>query len=226
MAEPGPAAHIPSLPALTLSFNLAPVGYVHESWYENLPHGELCKTLAGHPKARGRISQFLLQTLGLEGRYFCDFREPRMRLALLPPKLLESLFLYVGATLRNAEFRNELDGTTISLLRQVLGSDVMEYATKRVPLLGSVPAFSYEPDLSNDLRLRLVQIGAVYSLSAAAAQQSAYAGRLVLKLPHRLATGLLADLPGKAAEPESQGLPVVTRRIVREYLPPWLTLFA
>ena len=132
----------------------------------------------------------------------------------------------IGATLRSAEFRNELDGTTISLLRQALGSSVLEYATKRVPLAGPLPSYPYEPDLSNNLRLRLVQIGAVYSLSPRAAQQRAYAGRLVLKLPHRLANGLLADLPEAAAEPESTVLPQVTRRIVREFLAPWFPLFA
>lgn len=208
-----------------LLFNLAPVTYVHDSWYEALPHGQVCQFLATQRGARRSVSQHLLENRGVTRSFYKNFDEPRARLALLETRYLEELFLYVGALLRNAEFRNELDGKRILTLRKFLGPQVLEYATKRAPFAGPVPDFPYEPEGDNNPRLRLIQIGAVYSLSPRASAEPAYLQRLALKLPQRIANGLLTDLPHSAGAPEDTGLPKVTRRIVREMLPKWLPLF-
>ncbi|MEM9045810.1 MAG: SctK family type III secretion system sorting platform protein [Pseudomonadota bacterium] len=209
-----------------LLFNFAPVTYVHDSWFESLPQGQVCRHLATKSSGRSSVSQHLLENRGISKKFFYDFKEPRSRLALLETKYLEDLFLYVGALLRNAEFRNELDGKRILTLRKFLGPSVLEYATKRAPFAGPVPDFHYEPDIDGNPRLRLIQIGAVYSISPRASSDPAYLQRLALKLPQRISTSLLTDLPHSAGEPEDTSLPKITRRIVREMLPKWLPLFA
>lgn len=208
-----------------LLFNFAPVTYVHDSWYENLPQGQICSYLATQPSGRSHVSQHLLENRGVSKRFFNDFKEPRARLALLETRYLEDLFLYVGALLRNTEFRNELDGKRILTLRKFLGPAVLEYATKRAPFAGPVPHFPYEPEIDNNPRLRLIQIGAVYSVSPRASANPAYLQRLALKLPQRISTSLLTDLPQAAGAPEDTGLPKITRRILKEMLPKWLPLF-
>lgn len=209
----------------TFGFNLAPAGYLHETWFTNLPHGDVCQTLSAYPRAQGQLSRYLLGTLKLDTRFFHDFSEPRARLALLDGKLLESLFLYVGAALRANEFRNVLDGARIADLRRALGNGPLDYAIKRGSFSGTLPQFPYEPKL-RDPRLRLLQIGAVYSVSPRAAADPAYLGRLALKLPHRLSAGLVADLPAEAGEPDRTGLPPITHRVVKEFMPKWLPIFA
>ena len=215
----------PSLAALSLDFNLAPVKYLHDSWYAVLPRGEFCRRLLGHGRARAHVSRYLLESLGLERRFHDDFSEPRSRLALLEPRLLETLFLYVGGALRSAEFRRELNGTRVALLNRALGSNLLDYATKRVPFAGPVPEFTYEPEMRDNPRLRLIRIGAVYSMSPRAAADPAYVGRVVLKLPHPISIDLISDVAREAVEPDNPGLPIVTRRVVREFLPKWLPLF-
>ena len=214
----------PSLAALSLDFNLAPVKYLHDSWYAVLPQGEFCRRLLGHGRARAHVSRYLLESLGLERRFYDAFETPRSRLALLEPRLLETLFLYVGAALRSAEFRRELNGTRVAMLRRALGGNLLDYATKRVPFAGPVPDFPYEPEMRDNTRLRLIRIGAVYSMSPGAAADPAYVGRAVLKLPHPISVDLIADVAA-AAEPDNPRLPTVTRRVVREFLPKWLPLF-
>lgn len=146
----------------------------HESWFAALPHGEACQALAGFPRARARVSHYLLDTLELKDRFFPDFSEPRSRLALLDPDLLANLFLYIGTALRHEEFRNELDGRRVKTLRAELGQTLYEYVTRRVPLSGPVPAYPFEPDNGDDLRQRLIQIGAVCLTSASMGQIEGY----------------------------------------------------
>ncbi len=207
-----------------VDFNLAPAGYLHESWRPTLPHGEIYQALSDRPQAGRRLSRYLIDTFDLGAAFYDDFSEPRARLALLDGKYLESLFLYVGAALRSAELRNQLDGSKIATLRRVVGAGPLDYATKRTSFAGAPPDFSYEPEISEP-RLRFMQIGAAYSISPRASAETSYLTRLALKLPHGMSKSLKADLPAAAGEPDSEALPPVTRRVVKEFLPQWLPLF-
>ncbi len=144
---------------------------------------------------------------------------------MLPHKQLESLFLYVGATLRHTEFVNELSGRRVAALRQSLGASLVDYAVKRVAFSGEIPEFRYEPEADIPPRLRLIQIGAVYTVSPRASAVPAYVRRLALKLPKPISHGLICDAPHKAAEPDNKTLPLVAQRVVREFLPKWQNMF-
>lgn len=213
-----------SLADQTLLFNLAPVGYTHMSWYDTLPYGTLCRTLSDRADGRPWVSQYLLEAQHVDTAYFTDFSEPRARIVLIGRKFLESLLLYVGVTLRSEEVRTEIDGRRLALFQRRLGRDVIDYAKQRAVLAGPIPEFDYEPAVT-DPRLRFLMIGAAYSLSPRATGQTAYLRRVALMLPQDLSKKLADDLPQEVADPDNTGLPSVTRRIVKEFLPQWRHLF-
>ena len=208
-----------------VAFNLAPAGYIHDSWLDALPNGDLVRTLGSQRPAAAALSRYLLDHFDLTGAFFDDFGEPRARLALLDNALLESLFLYAGLTLRSEELRNEIDGSRIARLRQALGGQAIDFAVRRVPFLGTVPAFDYEPD-TQEPRTRLTLIGAVFSLSRRAWRDPGYSGRLVLKFHRRLSHGLLATWPASRDRDDTPGLPPLVRRLINEFMPQCRPLFA
>ncbi len=206
-------------------FNLAPATYIHDSWLETLPHGELVGILKREPDALASVSQFLLDALHLRDGYFCDFAEPRSRLALLDSAVLEKMFLYAGLALRSEEIRGEIDGVRLGRLREALGASALEFAVKRAPLLGKLPLFDYEPAASN-LRVRLTLIGAMYALSPAHWNDPAYSRRVILKLPRGLSEELQSTLPEHPRGDPGPELPGLARRLIREFAPEWQALFA
>lgn len=208
-----------------IAFNLAPVAYIHDSWLDGMPNGDLVRTLRPKAEAAAALSRHLLDHFHLAGGFFDDFGEPRARLALLDNTRLESLFLYAGLALRAQEFRNEIDGGRIARLRQALGAHALDFAIKRVPFLGAIPAFDYEPEVQEP-RTRLILIGAFFALSRRAWSDPAYSGRVVLKFHRRLSHGLSAPWPEPDDSDKDAKLPPLIRRLINEFMPKCQPLFA
>lgn len=204
-------------------FNLAPVRYVHPSWYDAAEGGEGMRALAGAPALQRAISATLLERFGLDRAFATEFSEPRARLALLDRPLLESLLLYVGAALRSDALRAVLDGRRLAYLRREIGSGALDYAIRRAPLSGPIPAFALEPS-EESMRVTLLRIGAAFSLSPEAVGDPAYLRRVGLMLPRRAGVALAEDLPHPDA-PEGRALPPLVRRILKEFSPLWLPFF-
>jgi len=207
-----------------VAFNLAPASYVHDSWLEALPNGDLAGTLKRQPAALASISRFLLDTMHLQQAYFHDFAEPRSRLALLDGTTLENVFLYAGLALRRDELRGEIDGTRLGHVRKMLGSSALEFAVRRTAFLGKLPRFDYEPQ-TPDLRIRLMLIGAVYALSPTLGSNPAYAQRVLLKLPHELSDDLLSAWAEQQGVEQGPELPGLVKRLIKEFAPEWQALF-
>jgi hypothetical protein len=208
-----------------VAFNLAPINYVDDSWLDEIPHGDLVRVLRMEPRNAARLSQYLLAAFELENAFFDDFAEPRSRLALLDPEHLQTLFLRTGVALRHEELRNVLDRDRLARLRNELGPEVIEFAIKRVPLLGKLPVFDFEPE-SEEPRTRMTLIGAAFSLSPRVWQDPAYSRRVSLKLPCHVAKGLSTLHSDHGSAPENGSLPPLTRRLIKEFAEGWQFLFA
>ena len=148
-----------------LAFNLSPASYIHDSWLDTLPNGELLRQLRGNRRVSSRLSRHLLESFGLAEDYWYDFTPPGSRLALLDSAALEQIYLLVGVTLRSGELRHVIDGAKRKELRLALGDDAMTFAAKRVPFFGQIPDFAYEPQV-REPRARLTLIGLRYCTGA------------------------------------------------------------
>ncbi len=214
--------------AAAVSFNLSPLKDLDESWLQTLPNGNLVPHLRGAAAERW-VSRHLLDAFDLSGRYWEDFSAPRARLALLDRAALQTVLFHVGLVLRAGEFRNLLDGARVKALRDEVGPAAYDFAVKTAPLYGATPAFDYEPEPNTGMRERLLLTGALHSLHRGAAADPAYITRVAFKLPVSLCRCLMkavSALPPETSWPApGDTLPHLTRRIVKDMAPQWLTLF-
>ena len=209
---------------LALAFNFAPAGYLHDSWLDSLPHGELVQKLRKVPPAAGYVSEYILQTLELNHQYCYDFSKRSARLALLHGRVLEHLFLYLGLTLRNQELRREILGERIRSLRKTLGEHEFAFAIKRAPFLGAIPDFPYEPEAS-DPRTRFTMIGARFCALSCSAFGEGLLRRMALKLPAAWSNCLLEASADDMQANTDSALPPLIRKLIKETLPQWNPLF-
>jgi YOP proteins translocation protein K (YscK) len=229
MAETAPRASQRSLAAqpwvaAAVAFNLSPLKDLDESWLQTLPNGGLVPHLRGAAAERW-VSRYLLDAFDLGGRYWDDFSAPRTRLALMDRASLQSVLFHVGLALKSDAFRNLLDGARIKALRDEIGPEAYDFAVKAAPLYGAPPTFDYEPPALPDTPARLMLTGAAFSLHGAAAADAAYITRFAFKLPAALCDGLSKVAGARSAAEEGDALPRLTRRIIKDRVPRWLSLF-
>lgn len=200
---------------LAFALHFHPASYLHDSWIDTLPYSELIRRLRSVPKVTMRLSQYIDTTLTLEPRYWYDFSEPSTRLALLDTPSLESLFFYLGLTLRRNEISREIMGETLRTLKRTLGETALQFVLKEVPLLGTVPEFPFEPAKTHQ-KERLTIIGAKY---CAHFLPYALVQRMALKLPFEW----YAYFSTTQSTPVL--LPRFVRKLIKNILPAWDPLF-
>lgn len=219
---------------LALAFNFQPAGYLHDSWFDHLPQGELIRRLRDEPASAVPINRHLRQILTLDrDSLMQDFSARRSRLALLDGAALMRLSWYAGLALRSHALRSELLGTRLRRLRQALGEEAFTFAVKRAPFLGTIPDFPFEPE-TDDPQTRFLVIGARYCVLQVAELDGKLARRMVLKLPRDWADWIDPQddtgtrLPDKAANEhqDNSGLTPLLRKLIKERLPRWTPLFA
>lgn len=206
-----------------LVFNSHPACYLHPSWHARLPHGDCVARLRHDSRAAPWVSRYLLQNFALEHHFCTDFRNRWTRLALLDGVVLESLFLYLGLALGGRDMRDELSGSQIRHWKATLGTDALDFVHRRVALLGQIPAFSYEPPVTEP-RQRLLLIGRAFCADGLQPFGPGLLKRLALKLP--------ADWPDWSDTERIQAdhamteLPTLVYRLLRDLAPRWIPLFA
>ena len=208
---------------LVLIFNTQPAVYLHDSWFDVVPHGAVARRLSTNPKAAALVSNYLLRTFSLERTYCIDFTNPWARLALLDGPALERLFMHLGLILRSDELQREVMGERLRSLKQAVGAEGLHFATKRAPLLGVIPHFIFEPD-TLDPRTRFSLIGARFCTIQLAAFGQPLLRRMTLKLPADWSACLNA--PGPRPPEYSTVLPPLLRKLIKDLLPTWNPLFA
>lgn len=205
-----------------LVFNTQPAVWLHDSWCDVAPHGAIVRRLRAVPQTAPQVSRYLLRVFGLERNYCEDFTSRWARLALLDGSMLEELFLYLGLALRRDELQREILGEPLRRLRQAVGVGGLNFAIKRAPLLGAIPAFAFEPDVVEP-RARFTLIGARFCALRLAILGQPLLRRMTLKLPAVWSACLNAPAlqpPAPFVEP-----PPVLRKLLRDLPPAWNPLF-
>lgn len=215
------------VPAAALApFNLDPLSQMDGSWLA--AHGgarsELMETLSDSPDARPKLARYLLDHHKLTGTWWTDFSSPRSRIALLDRDVLQTVLLRTGLLVKGNEIRRDLDGARRRSTRAGIGDEDMDFVLRTAPLLGRPKPIDYECD-HTDPRHRFMAFGLAASLDRGLLKESAYRVRLALRLPKQLAE-TLSDLADTDRSPGgSRRLSALTRRVVKDLAPPWLTLF-
>lgn len=208
---------------LALVFNTQPATYLHDTWFDVVPHGAVARRLSTNPQAAALVSSYLLRVFGLERTYCTDFSSPWARLALLDGPALERLFMHLGLTLRSDELQREVMGERLRSLKQAVGAEGLHFATKRAPLLGVIPHFIFEPD-TLDPRTRFILIGARYCTIQLAVFGQPLVRRMTLKLPSTWSACLNAPGP-RPSSTNLAALPPLLRKLIKDLLPTWNPLF-
>lgn len=209
--------------ARALIFNTQPARYLHDSWYERLPHNAILSRLSDSPRARAALSRHLLAAFALDGRYVEDFTNPWARLALLDGPWIERLMRRLGLALRSPRLRLELSGEHLRRLKSALSAEDWNFVTRETPLLGRIPAFHSEPRQPDaDPATQFALIGTRFCvLQGLGALDEALIRRLALKLPADWAPTLHTP-----RVPSADTLPLILRKLLRELPPAWTPLFA
>jgi hypothetical protein len=206
-----------------LIFNMQPAHYLHDSWYERLPYGEILGRLRDASRAHAALSRHLLTTLALDGCYVEDFANPWARLALLDGPWIERLMRRLGLALRSPSLRLELSGERLRHLKSTLSTEDWNFVTREAQLLGRIPDFHSEPhQMDADSTTHFGLIGIRFCvIRGLGALDAALIRRLALKLPADWAPALSIN-----RVPRSTELPPILRKLLRELPPAWTPLFA
>lgn len=208
---------------VALIFNTQPAAYLHDSWFNVLPHGVIARRLSAIPQAAPWVSGYLLRAFGLERSYCENFTSPWARLALLDGSALEHLFIHLGLALRYDQLQREVMGERLRLLKQTIGFESLNFAIKRAPLLGAIPRFAFEPKAA-DPRTRFTLIGARFC----AIHQAPFGQPLLRRMTLKLPSAWSACLNAPEAQPQAipVELPTLLRKLLKDLLPTWNPLFA
>lgn len=116
-------------------FNFRPDSYLHTSWWQTLPQGDLLQDLLQQTNSDGRLIRHMLQQLGLYESVFFDFNKPLSRLALWRSQELEQMVLYLGAMFHFSVLRRIVSRDDIVNVQQVLGTELFHFMQQRAPLI-------------------------------------------------------------------------------------------
>ncbi|NJN46846.1 MAG: SctK family type III secretion system sorting platform protein [Candidatus Competibacteraceae bacterium] len=173
-----------ALLAAVCEFNLLPSQFLHNSWLESLPHGEVLTKLRDCSRVRLQLSQYLLKQFGLQNQYCFAIEEPLLRIALLPGADIAALALHAGLCRYSRQIQHTVLREEVLSLREQLGEDAYLFALKRAPFLA--PPLDSSTDRSwNAAHCRKqVRRAGLDCLSCAFKDQAAgLLQRLILKLP-------------------------------------------
>lgn len=214
------------VPANALAtFNFDPLSQMDRSWLAE--HGEagseLLESLASNRDARPKLARRLLDHHKLTGAWWTDFSSALSRIALLERDVLQTVLLRAGLVVKGDEIRRDLDGGRRRATRSRIGDEDMDFALRTAPLLGRPKPIGYACDHA-DPRHRFMAFGLAASVDRRLLKESAYRVRLALRLPKQLAD-VLSDLADTGSPGGTQRPGALTKRILKDLAPPWLTLF-
>ncbi|MEE4379283.1 MAG: SctK family type III secretion system sorting platform protein [Candidatus Competibacteraceae bacterium] len=173
-----------ALLAAVCEFNLLPSQYLHDSWLESLPHGNLLAQLTACSRVGAQLSQYLLQQFGLPDQYCFAIEEPLLRIALLPEADIAALVLHAGLCRYSRQIQHTVLRQEVLALREQLGEEAYLFALKRAPFLAPPLENSTDPAWQADhCREHTWRAGIGCLSSAFSGQAPALVQRLMMKLP-------------------------------------------
>jgi hypothetical protein len=200
-------------------FFLLPHRHLHDTWRAEMLPDPVWRVLADCPRTEGRLAAFVTERAGFDALpSSLALDTPKARFCLVPWAALGNVALRLGLALNAMRFSRMIDGKLVARLRRELGSDALEFALHRGPLI-TQDTDPLAPDLESDGRPAelLERSGINYFGLALADLDSHLRERFKLRLPNQYAPLLAA--PSGSVSPKAAWKAV--RKVVREAEPEW-----
>lgn len=140
-------------------FNFRPDLYVHDSWLQAMPEGQLIRELASMRHDESRLAQHMLTRLGIAESVYFDFRSPLSQVALWSGQDIQHLVEHIGAVLYRDLARKVISRDDILRVRHAVGEDIYAFMQQRAQVLThKVKKLPALPD-KMVLRKRMVLLG-------------------------------------------------------------------
>lgn len=116
-------------------FNFRPDLYVHDSWLQAMPEGQIVRGLADMTGGKGRLAQHMLVRLGIAESVYFDFRSPLSQVALWSGQDIQYLVEHIGAVLYRDLARKVIARDDILRVRHAVGEDLYAFMQQRAQIL-------------------------------------------------------------------------------------------
>lgn len=182
---------------------------------------ETTQALLSSPRSRRNLMRISYEKQAPDLPAFYDFRNPRLRLALIEPEILRQLTLWSGAAIQAQTIAKVIDRKTRGEIRTLLGEKGFEWALKRAALFSTLL-----PPLNLSTGLHPTQAiwqGGQASIQACVSgMPDAFGQRILPKLPKELNWDLTYRV-----KPETRDATwrFVGRILLKEIAPKWQPCF-
>jgi hypothetical protein len=211
-----------ALLARLAAFNTDPAAYAAPGWLEELAPPFVRERLLASARGRRALSRRLARARDLGGPVW-DFRDARLRLALVDGAALERAVFLAGLAANGAALAKVIDRDHVAALRAALGEADYAFALRRAPLLAGPAAAPFaDPDAAADPAGAARRSGARLLAACLSGEAPGLLARVALRFaPDR--GPKFSDEP----HPDREAAGNVLRRILsREVSPEWAALFA
>ena len=225
----GPPVTTPPAVEAQMLFQTWVADYLHPTWWREdwlpMPLFEQLRTSAG---ARGNLSRFLHEQLGIDRRERVILEDPRWRIAVLAPHDLLRLVHGAGLVRQAEGIDRVVLGRERRLLREALGESDYVFARKSAPRLlrrlqggnGTAAATAFDFSRLDQWDERCRKSGIACLAEFAGKLPEPWQQRLLLKLPKSYADDYAASLQPADTEREERMLRF-WRRLARELRITW-----
>ncbi|MFT5083259.1 MAG: hypothetical protein ACI9Y1_001300 [Lentisphaeria bacterium] len=170
-----------------VEFNFLPICYLHESWFDEIPHGEFIKKVRSHKNAHTPLSDHLLESYSIKGAFFFDVESFPGSIALMTSDELERLIYLAGVCLNFEALRNCISGKVVSNIKKSIGTEAYLFSIKRAPyLMQNMPEFEISSSSYSSLDEKILMCGMACLATAVIDSSKALWQRLLFKLPYQL----------------------------------------
>lgn len=171
----------PAVAAKVVGFNWELADSVHPARRRRcLP--EIPDAVWHEPRLKGRLSNLLLERVGLSDSNFFETPNSLWPLALLPADRLQRLALHIGALILGIRVRSSLSREHVIGWKKKLGDEAYRFAMNSASLLpvGRLPLKAIATEAADEL-------GASFVMAALTTEPEALSQRVALKFPTEVA---------------------------------------
>ncbi len=191
-------------------FNFFPIQYMHSSWYESIPQGELINRLRHCERSKPELSEYIMEYYSLKGDYEFNFPVFLRNIIILDSVNLLKLILFFSACINTKKIQRLINGHKVREIWNEIGEDAYIYGLKRAPYITQDTQFKNPPMASNiPLGQYIISSGVYCFMSILNGYSSAIKQRMLFKLPQKWSQ----HVPLESTEKNSKKIETILKKV-------------
>lgn len=169
---------------LIYEFNYLPARYLHDSWWVDIPNGNVLKLLRDNQRIENRLSEIIINYFKINGEYSFDFDDHLDAIGLQPVNEINELLDYLGLLYAGHQINQIIIKGKLLEYEELLGKEKYKFARDVAPAIRTSIGIS-NPILSVKLDqfLPALQTVGMNILSKALSEKNIlFKSRLALKI--------------------------------------------